>query len=54
MKKVFFGFYETTSTTSEELFKIGKDFLSWFRFPIGSATMVLPMFTDMLMNCVRS
>ena len=35
MKELFFGFYETTSTTTEELFKIVKDFLSSFRLPIG-------------------
>ena len=34
MKEVFCGFYETTSTTSKELFKIVKDVLSKFHLPI--------------------
>ena len=31
---LFYGFYETTPTTSEELFKIVKDVLSKFHLPI--------------------
>ena len=34
MQKVFCDFYETTSSTSEELFKIVKDVLSRFQLPI--------------------
>ena len=34
VQELFCSFYETTSTTSEELFKIVKDVLSKFQLPI--------------------
>ena len=34
VQELFCGFYETASTTSEELFKIVKDVLSKFQLPI--------------------
>ena len=34
VQELFCGFYETTSATSEELFKIVKDLLSKFQLPI--------------------
>ena len=34
MQELFCGFYETASTTSEELFKIVKDVLFKFQLPI--------------------
>ena len=34
VQELFCGFYETTSTTSAELFKIVKDVLSKFQLPI--------------------
>ena len=57
MQQEFCGFYETTSTTSEELFEIVMDFFfPGFSYRLinveASATIVLPVFLDMLTDCL--
>ena len=56
VQELFCGFYESTSTTSEELFKMVKTYFLSFSNQLinieASATMMLPVFPDTLTDCV--